>query len=87
MSCLLRAAGCCGYANGMLSLIYFGILGNTISHWVCAWESVWIAECLEPIDASRRRSSEESWDYHENNEALNGFWMPVFFYEFYLQKK
>lgn len=33
------------------------------------------------------RSSEESWDYHENNEALNGFWMPVFFYEFYLQKK
>lgn len=23
MSCLLRAAGCCGYANGMLSLVYF----------------------------------------------------------------
>lgn len=48
MSCLLRAAGCCRYANGMLSLI-FGILGNTILHWVCAWESVWIAECLEPL--------------------------------------
>lgn len=75
-----------GMQMGCCHLFIFGILGNTILHWVCAWESVWIAECLEPLDTSRRRSSEESWDYHENNEALNGFWMPVFFYEFYLQK-
>lgn len=76
-----------GMQMGCCHLFIFGILGNTILHWVCAWESIWIAECLEPLDTSRRRSSEESWDCHENNEALNDFWMPVFFYEFYLQKK
>nr|DAO59854.1 MAG TPA: hypothetical protein [Caudoviricetes sp.] len=38
--------GCC-------HLFIFGILGNTILHWVCAWESIWIAECLEPLDTSR----------------------------------
>lgn len=75
-----------GMQMGCCHLFIFGILGNTILHWVCAWESVWIAECLEPLDTSRRRSSEESWDYHENNEALNGFWMPVFFMNFICKK-
>lgn len=28
MSCLLRAAGYCGYANGMLSLVYFWHFGK-----------------------------------------------------------
>lgn len=50
MSCLLRAAG---MQMGYCHLFIFGIFGNTILHWVCVWESVWIAECLEPLDASR----------------------------------
>lgn len=77
MSCLLRAAGCCRYANGMLSLV-LGILRNIILHWICAWASVRIAECWEPLDFDRGRSLGVNCDFQEKNRALDGFWMPVF---------
>lgn len=76
MSCLLRATGCCRYANGMLSLI-FGILGNTILHRLCVWGIFRITECWEPLDSNKGYSLGVNWDYQEKNWALDGFWMSA----------